>query len=396
MKLKGIPQIVWIFGLVSFLTDVSSDMVFPLLPVFLTQYLGAQKGFLGLVEGFADSTAAFFMLFSGILADRARDRSKIVLAGYSLSSLAKPILAFAWTPWVVFFIRFTDRMGKGIRSSPRDALIADSVEPFHRGKAYGLQRSMDNAGAMIGPLIATILLATLITDLRKLFLIASVPGLLAVALIFWKVREVVPVAKRTLPQKFQMKFPAGKLRLYLIILAIFILSCSSDAFLLLRAQELGIPAKFLPLLWMILQGVKAAAVLPFGMLSDKIGRRKMMLIGWTVYTLVYLGFGHASQTWHAWVLFAFYGLFYGLTEGTERAILADYSEPSARGQAFGWYYFVVGTMALPASLLFGLLWQKWGSQTAFTFSASISGICVFLLYVFLKLVPSSNIKMSQE
>ncbi|MBI3307494.1 MAG: MFS transporter [Candidatus Omnitrophica bacterium] len=390
MKNKSIPGLVWTFGWVSFLTDISTDMIFPLLPIFLTQYLGAEKGFLGLIEGFADSTAAFFMLFSGILADRTRDRSKIVLAGYSLSSLIKPILAAAWTPWVVFFVRFSDRMGKGLRTSPRDSLIADSVDPAERGKAYGLQRSMDNAGAMLGPLIATFLLAFFITDLRKLFLIASLPGILAVALIFWKVRETIPHEKRVSAGKFQIKFPSGKLRIYLFILCLFILSCSSDAFLILRAQELGVPTKFLPILWAILQGVKAFAVLPFGILSDKIGRRKTMLMGWIVYTLVYLGFGRATEAWQAWALFACYGFFYGFTEGTERAILADYADPSMRGQAFGWYYFVVGMMALPASLLFGTIWQRFGSQTAFTLSASISALCVFLLYLFLRLVPSSK------
>lgn len=389
MKIKGIPPLVWVFGTVSFLTDVSSDMMFPLLPVFLTQYMGVGQGFIGLIEGAADSTAAFLMLASGILADRSRDRSKLVLAGYSLSALSKPFLAFAASPWVVFFVRLSDRMGKGIRTSPRDALIADVVEPSLRGRAYGLQRSMDHAGAVTGPLIATILLAGVVTDLRELFLIASVPGLFAVALILWKVREVLEFSKRTPGQKFSLTLPPGKLRIYLAILFLFMLSYSSDAFLILRAQELGVRVVFLPLLWMVLHMIKAATTLPFGILSDRIGRRRVILAGWTVYTLVYMGFGMAGEMWHAWALFALYGLFYGLTEGGERAILADYSAPAERGQAFGWYYFVVGLVSLPASLLFGLLWRMWGSHAAFFISACVSAASAFLLFLFLRFVPSA-------
>ena len=292
-RIKGIPSIVWVFGVVSFLTDVTSDMIYPLLPLFLIRDLGAPQGFLGLVEGFADSTAAFFMLASGVLADRARDRSKLVLAGYSLSSLVKPLLAFAWNPWVVFFVRAGDRMGKGVRTSPRDALIADAVEAPQRGRAYGLQRSMDHAGAVVGPGLAVILLAGLVTDLRKLFLIASLPGLLAAALVLLKVREILPPEQRALGRGPSLKFPSGKLRIYLAILCLFLLSASSDAFLILRSGELGIPMLFLPLLWMLFHSVKAATTLPLGMLSDKIGRRRMMLAGCAVYTLVYLGFALA-------------------------------------------------------------------------------------------------------
>ena len=209
------------------------------------------------------------------------------------------------------------------------------------------------------------------------------------ALILWKVRDVARFGERTPGQKLALKIPSGKLRIYLSILLLFILSCSTDAFLILRAQELGVRPVFLPLIWMVLHLVKMSTTLPFGILSDKIGRRRVILAGWIVYTLVYLGFAMASKIWHAWALFIVYGLFYGFTEGSERAILADYAGAAERGQAFGWYYFVVGLVSLPASLLFGFLWQGWGSHTAFFVSACISAAAAFLLFLFLQFVPSA-------
>jgi len=390
-KQKDIPGNVFVLGLVSFLTDVASDMVYPLLPVFLTQYLGASRSFIGLVEGFAESVAAFFTLFSGKISDRLRDRSRLVLFGYSLSSLSRPFIAAAQGPWTVFFIRFSDRVGKGVRTSPRDALIADSVAPHHRGKAFGLQRSMDHAGAVVGPLIATLLLATVVKDLRTLIWLTAIPGVLAVALILWKVREVLP-KDREVPkaQTFHLKPPDGKLRVYLIILSLFILSCSSDAFLLLRARELGVPAAFLPLLWMVFNLVKALTTLPCGILSDKIGRRRMIVIGWIIYAAVYAAFGAADKSWQVWLIFTSYGLFYGFTEGSERALLADFSPQHEKGQTYGWYYLIVGLGSLPASLWFGWVWQNFGAQTAFSASAAISLTACVLMFLFMVRYPSSR------
>ena len=384
---KKLPASIFIFGLVSFLTDVSSDMMYPLLPLFLTQYLGAKQGFLGFVEGFADSTAAFFMLFSGVMADRMRDRSRLVLSGYSLSGFSRCFMAIASHPFAVFFIRAFDRLGKGIRTSPRDALIADSVHPSVRGKAFGLQRSMDHAGAVVGPLTAALLLSFWTKNLRSIFVIAAIPGILTIFLILWKVREIFPDRPST-KISFKFKFPTGRLRIYLVILFLFLLSCSTDAFLLLRASQLGVPNALLPLLWMLFNLVKAFTTMPLGMLSDKLGRRSMILIGWLIYTLVYLGFGAAQGTWQVWGLFIVYGFFYGFTDGTERALLADYAEGHDRGQAFGWYYFVTGISALPASLIFGMIWQQAGSQSAFFISAAISAFAAFLLFLFLTFFPS--------
>ncbi|MCG3176636.1 MAG: Multidrug resistance protein MdtG [Candidatus Omnitrophica bacterium] len=391
MKLRGVAPNVWVFGCVSFLTDVSSDMIYPLLPAFLTVTLGAGAGFVGLVEGLAESTAAFFTLASGVWADRSKDRGRLVLLGYSLSSLSRPLVSLAQTPWVVLFIRFTDRVGKGIRTSPRDALIADSTDDRHRGRAYGLHRSMDHAGAVVGPLVATLLLATCVKDLRVLFACAAVPGLLAVALILWKVREV-PAERRVLSvrRSVRPRLPSGRLRAYLLILLVFILSCSSDAFLLLRAADLGVPAYLLPAVWMLFNLVKAATTLPLGILSDRIGRRRVILYGWTVYIAVYVGFALADQAWQAWALFAAYGLFYGFTEGSERAVLADTAPPEERGEAFGWYYFVVGLGSLPASLLFGAVWQSAGAPAAFLLSAAISSVAAVAMAVFMRIAPSTR------
>ncbi len=389
MKPKSIGGTVIIFGFVSFLTDVSGDMVYPLLPIFLTSQIGASVAFVGLIEGFAESTAAFFMLAAGAWADRIKDRTKLVLGGYGLSALAKPLLALARSSWMVLFVRFFDRVGKGIRGSPRDALIADAVDPSIRGKAYGFHRSMDSAGAVLGPILATILLATLVSDLRTLFWIAAIPGFFAVGLIAWKVHEVPSSRRARLEGKpFRFKLPHGKLRIFLAILSIFILSCSSDAFLLLRATELGVSKKFLPILWMTFNLVKALLTFPLGSLSDRIGRRRVILTGWTIYAVVYFCFAFATETWQAWALFAAYGLFYAFTEGSERAFLADTADPAERGQAFGWYYFIVGMGSLPASLLLGVLWQTGGSRLAFAVSGVISSLAVLALGVFLLRSPS--------
>lgn len=377
---KGITGNVFILGLVSFFTDVSSEMIYPLLPLFLTGLLGAGPAFLGVIEGVAESTASLLKLFSGIVSDRVRSRKRLVLMGYSISSLMRPLIGSATSPLAVLLIRTGDRVGKGIRTSPRDALIADSVDPSLRGKAYGFHRSMDHAGALVGPLLATFLLAFFVKDLRHLFWLAGIPGLIAVLLIVWKVSE----AERAPQPKMQLELsmlPAGALRRYLLILFLFTLGNSSDAFLLLKAGAVGTPSYRLPLLWAFFHLVKMLSSMPFGALSDRIGRRSVIVAGWCVYSLSYLGFGLAQSEWQIWLLFALYGLFFGLTEGVEKAFLADMAQPAQRGAAFGWYNFAVGAGALPASLLFGSIWQYEGSLAPFLFGASLSGLAAILLLV---------------
>jgi MFS family permease len=382
---KGITGNVVILGLVSLFTDISSEMIYPLLPLFLTTVVGGGPVFLGVIEGVAESTASLLKLGSGIVSDRVAGRKRLVLAGYAISSLARPLTAAAATPLAVLFIRFADRVGKGVRTAPRDALIADSVAPSVRGKAFGFHRSMDHAGALIGPLIAAGLMAWFSVDLRTVFWLAAIPGGVAVLLIILKVRDVKkPAAVKT---ALLGVIPRGKLRSYLLVLFIFTLGNSSDAFLLLRSGQLGVAPHIIPLLWAFFHLVKMISTMPFGALSDRIGRRAVIISGWIVYALTYTGFAFATSRLHVWLLFAGYGLFYGLTEGVEKALLTDIAPASERGSAFGWYNFAIGAGALPASVLFGLVWQQAGVKAAFGLGACLATLAAGLL---LFIVPAQT------
>lgn len=387
---SGITGNLLILGLVSLFTDISSEMIYPLLPLFLTTVLGGGPAFLGLIEGVAESTASILKLVSGIMSDRVRRRKKLVLVGYGISSLARPLIALATSPLAVLFIRFFDRVGKGIRTSPRDALIADSIDPSIRGKAYGFHRSLDNAGAIIGPLTATLLLTWFVKDLRTIFWLSAIPGGVSVLLIVLKVRETAKAGGKKSDTGFIGILPSGRLRAYLVVLLLFTLGNSSDAFLLLRAGQLGVTMPRIPLLWTFFNLVKMCATMPFGSLSDRIGRRGIIISGWGVYALSYIGFAFASTEIHVWLLFAFYGLFYGLTEGVEKALLADIALPAERGSAFGWYNCAIGIGALPASLIFGFIWQRQSAFAAFGFGAALALLAAVLLFFLVK--PQHNIR----
>jgi len=377
---SGLSGNVLILGLVSLLTDISSEMIYPLLPLFVTTILGAGPAFLGVIEGVAESTAALLKLASGIVSDRVQGRKRLILAGYGLSSLSRPLIAVAGSPLFALLVRFSDRIGKGVRTSPRDALIADSTAPALRGKAYGFHRSMDHVGAIIGPLLATGLLAWFVSDLRTVFWLAAIPGLLAVILIMIKVRDMPRPTPA--PHAGHGIAPGKNIRIYLLILLLFTLGNSSDVFLLLRAGQLGVTPARIPLLWTLFHLVKMLASMPFGTLSDRIGRRRVIVAGWGVYALAYAGFGLAASELQIWLLFAWYGLFYGMTEGVEKAYLTDLARPEERGSAFGWYNFAVGIGALPASLIFGLVWQKVSPQAAFGFGACLACLAALLLFAF--------------
>lgn len=384
----GLSRNVLALGLVSLLTDVSSEMIYPLLPLFLTSVLGAGQMFVGLVEGLAESAASLTKLFSGWLSDRLGKRKSLVVTGYTFSTFTRPLVAFALAPWHVLAIRFADRLGKGLRTSPRDAMIAASTDRALMGRAYGFHRSMDHLGAVTGPLLAFGLLALLGQQLRTIFLLAAIPGLLSVLiLIIWvtEVRAAPTISLETSRPKGRLD---GQLVRFLLIVTLFTLGNSSDAFLLLRAQDVGIGVAYLPLLWMFFHVVKAGTGMPGGILSDLRGRRATIIAGWLVYAIAYLGFGLASHPWQIWALFAFYGLYFGLTEGVERALIADLVPAERRASAFGLYHFCIGIAALPSSLLMGYLYQHFGAGLAFTFGAALAALSALLLLIFLR--PSSS------
>lgn len=358
-------------------------MIYPLLPVFLTAVLGAGPAALGMVEGVAESTAALLKLYSGYLSDRVRRRKNWVVAGYAISNVIRPLIAVAGSWLQVLTLRFADRVGKGLRTSPRDALIADSTPAASRGTAYGFHRAMDHAGAIVGPLVATALLVVLQDDIPTVFLLSFIPGTLAVVLLLagLREREAAPAAAAggAFSARAAWTGMSGTFRRYLVIVLLFTLGNSTDAFLLVRAQTLGVPVALLPAIWVVLHVVKAAFSVPGGMLSDRIGRQKVIVAGWVVYAAVYGGFAVADAQWHVWALFAVYGVYFGLTEGVEKALVADLAPSHLRGSAFGLYHLTVGIGAFPASLLFGLLWQRFGPAAAFGSGAALALLAGLLL-----------------
>jgi MFS family permease len=342
---------------VSFFTDVSSEMIYPLLPAFLTLTLGASASFIGAIEGAAETTAALLKLASGWWSDRVQRRKPLVVAGYTIASIMRPLVAIAQSATQVLVIRVADRVGKGIRNAPRDALIADSVDPAIRGKAFGFNRTGDHSGGVLGPLIAFALIQWLHLGLRTVFWWAVVPGALAVLTVLFGVREVSRRQETARPAPIDLRQPLGN---------------STDAFLLLRAQQLGVPIALAPILWAFLHVVKTMSSTPGGVLSDRIGRKPLLVAGWLLYAAVYFAFGRATVAWHAWALFGVYGIFFGLTEGTERALVTDIVPAARRGTAFGWYNLTIGLGALPASVIFGAIWDRSGSRVAFDFGAALA------------------------
>ncbi len=385
MKFKipaKIPKNVLLLGIVSFLTDVSSDMVYPILPIFLSEVLHSSPVFIGLIEGVAESTASILKVISGWLSDRLGKRKFLVSLGYSLSSLGKPVLSVVTTGWQVLGLRFLDRFGKGVRTSPRDAMIADSTPPESRGLSYGFHRAMDSGGAVLGPLLAFLILPLIHKNYRTLFLIAAIPAMLSVLVlyIFVKERKKIKEKADSLPSLKLSTFHP-KFKIFLAGAVLFTLGNSSDAFLFLRAKGLNVGVVYIPILWMILNLVYALVSSPAGALSDKIGRKNLIISGLFVYVLVYFGFAFATQSIHAWILFAIYGLYYGLADGTMRAYVADLVGEERRATAFGIYHGAIGLTALPASLIFGWLWQTVSVSFAFIFGAVLAFLAL-LIFIF--------------
>jgi len=377
--LRRLPRVVWLLGLASLLNDVSSEAIFPLLPTFLAS-LGAPMSFLGLIEGSADALSSLIKMASGKLSDRGPRRT-LVASGYAMPAIARALIAAATAPWQVLGARLFDRTGKGIRSGPRDALIADSVAPSQRGRAFGLNRSMDHLGAALGPVIAWALLS-MGASLRTTFAVASVFGLLAPAVLFFRLRETEQLPDRSGPLDTRPR--GGTLRpgfaAYMVACILFAFGNSSDAFLLVRAREVGWSATALPLLWTFHHLVKSMAALPGGALSDRHSRALVVAAGWGAYALTYVGFGFASARWQIVVLFLAYALYHGLAEGAERAIVADLAERGARGRAFGLYHGLTGVAALPAGIATGWIWDRCGAAWALGINASCAAVGALFLF----------------
>ena len=389
-----LPRTVRVLGLASLLNDIASEMIFPLLPKFLLVTLGASRTQLGLIEGLADTTASLLKLLSGYWSDRLARRKQFVVAGYALGALCRPALALVSGAGQILALRLTDRFGKGIRTAPRDALLADSVAPGERGRAFGFHRAMDHLGAAIGPLLALGYLAwaapegsspeRLESALRTLFGWALVPGLGVVALVAWGLRETpragedpvsvdaVSPPTESVSDAFPTTLFSPRFRRFLLALGLFTLGNSSDAFLLVRAGEVGIPVAQLPLLWCLFHIAKTQGNLWAGRLVDQIGPRPLIAGGWTLYMLVYLGFGWCTAPWQVWGLFLLYAVFYALTEPAEKTLVTQLTPPAARGSAFGWFHGIIGLAALPASLLFGVVYDHWGPPAAFGLGATLA------------------------
>jgi MFS family permease len=383
MSERKLPQTVIALGWVSLLADVASEMTYPILPLFLSTALGAGPAAIGLIEGFADATSSFLKLFSGVVSDRARRKKPLILLGYSLSSFAKPAVGLATVWGHVFIARFADRVGKGLRTSPRDALISQVTDPAIRGAAYGFHRAMDHTGAAIGPLIGLALVGALGVGLRNVFFIAAIPATIAIVVLATAVRESDEVPSQGEAGRASLRLGwvecGPEFRKFLLSVVLFALGNSTDAFLLWRLGEAGVGTTMLFILWSLHHVVKMAATAVGGRMSDRVGRKPMILSGWALYAAIYLGFGLCSTQAGLIALFLAYGVFFGLTEPVEKAMVADLTPPRLRGTAFGLFHFATGIAILPASVVFGVLYQVSGALAAFGFGAVMAGIAGLLL-----------------
>lgn len=381
--LKGIgalPRTVWMIGLLSLVNDSASEMLYPLIPLYLASVLLAGPRALGIIEGIAEATAGLLKLFSGVIVDRSRRTRPWIIFGYGLAGLGRPLTALV-TSWPgLLAVRFSDRVGKGLRSSPRDALLAANINPERRGLAFGLHRAMDNAGALVGPLLASLLLATGMA-LKEIFLWSAIPAAICLGLAF-SLQEA-PEARMRQPRAFDWRLRDLPVvfRRYLVVVALFTLGNSSNMFLLLRARELGVPAAQIPLLWATVSAVAMLFATPLSAWSDGGRRLPMLTTGYLAYGLFYLGMGLiAGNGAGLFGLFAFYGIFMAATEGVEKALVADLAPPERRGTAFGWFNLTAGVLLLPASVLFGWLYQSASPLTAFAFSAGCALTAALLLW----------------
>ena len=376
VSIKQLPRNVWAVGVTSFFMDISSEMVLNIVPLFLSNVLGVQTSIIGLIDGIAEATASILKLFSGWLSDKVGGRKWLAVAGYALSAISKPFFYIASSWELIGGVRWADRAGKGIRTAPRDALVADSVTKETRGLAFGFNRAMDKGGAVLGILVAALLVWMTQAnnlDLSKhtfqiIVLISLVPAFLAVISLAIGAKDVPVTGQREAP-RISLRSMGKPFKIFLVIVSIFTLGNSADSFLVLRAQNLGVTVVGILIMLAIFNLVITLVATPAGSLSDRVGRRKLIIGGWLVYAIIYMGFALAQQAWQVWILYVAYGLYYGLAFGTTTAMVADLVPENLRGTAYGTYNAVVGLLAFPASFIAGMLWQGIGAWSGFGPSA---------------------------
>jgi MFS family permease len=390
----ALPRTVWLIGLISLVNDSASEMLYPLIPLYLSSVLMAGPKALGIIEGIAEATASLLKLFSGVIVDRTKRAKPWIVFGYGLAGIGRPLIAFisSW-PWLLV-LRFTDRVGKGLRTSPRDALLAASITPDKRGLAFGLHRAMDNAGAVVGPLIAWVLLSQNM-PLKDVFLWSIVPAVICLALALW-IREPAVATQSPHPAfDWRLADMPASFKRYLAVVALFTLGNSSNMFLLLRAGELGVDQAHIPLLWMAVSAIAMLFSTHLSALSDKVGRIRLLVSGYLAYALFYIGLGLMTHDGVLlFILFAFYGLFIAATEGVEKALVADIAPAGRQGAAFGWFNLTAGAFLFPASVIFGWLYQSTSPLMAFGFSSGCALLAAVLLVFWVGLERTPGIGRS--
>jgi MFS family permease len=383
-RIWGIQPVILVIGLVCLFTDLSSNMIIPILPIYLTTVLHLQLTSIGIIEGIAESTASILKLFSGWITDRFGKHKLLMLIGYGLSNLTKPFFALSASWNQVLLLRFSDRFGKGIRTSPRDALLADATTKEDRGKSFGFRRALDALGAALGPLVAFGILAAYAGNYQLVFWLSVIPGVIALLLIIFFIKETEPrqsLKQRALP-KIVFKQMNRRFVGFTWIATFFTLGNFSDAFLALRAQDTGMALALIPLAFFALNLSSSIFSMPIGMLSDRIGRRPVVIMGFLIFALIYFGFGIAHNTTLIWLLFIMYGLYYAFTDGIQKAYIADIVPEGQRGTAMGTFNALTGLAALPASIMAGYLWQAFGPLAAFSVSSGIAVLAALLLIIF--------------
>lgn len=382
--IRGLSRNVFFAGLVSLFMDISSEMVYPLIPLFLTGVLGTTKTTVGIIEGIAEATASILKVFSGWLSDRLGKRKLLMTIGYGVSAVSRPITANAATWFEVLTARFIDRFGKGVRTAPRDAIIADSTDNSSLGLAFGFHRSMDTVGAVIGPGISFVLLYLYMNNFRLVFYASTIPALIAVAVIIIFIKEKTrhPDERRDLPRLTVSSFD-GPFRLYLVVIGIFSLGNFADAFLVLQAENLGVSKALIPIIYLSFNVVYAISSTPMGAIADRIGLKRMIILSFVFYAVVYAGVGFSSSPLHIWVLFPAYGIYKGMSEGTQKAYLATLAPAQQKATAFGVYDTVSGVALLPASIVAGYLWDHSGPEATFLYG-SLMALIAAVIFTFSK------------